>query len=154
MSTTAETSPVRPHQIRPATTSDADPVFSLLGQLEPDYVPERGSFDAAFAGAVRAADDNVLLVAVAGDGAVIGYALATLARLFHTKGLSAQLQELVVDESTRGQRVGNQLVAAVERECLLRGARQLTVVSRRNAAFYEGLDYRSTADFLKKSLVS
>ena len=148
-----ETSPVRPHRIRTATLADAGPIFTMLGQLEPDYVPERSSFDGAFAAAVQAAGDNVLLVAVDGDGTVVGYALATLARLLHTKGLSAQLQELVVDESTRGQRVGNQLVASVERECVLRGARQLTVVSRRNAAFYEGLDYRSTADFLKKSLV-
>lgn len=129
-------------------------IFGLLSQLESGYVPERASFDTAFAEAVRSTELHVLFVAVDISLTVRGYALATLARLFHTNGLSAQLQELVVDEASRGRRVGNLLVSSVERECLARGARQLTVVSRRNAAFYEGLDYRSTADFLKKSLVS
>lgn len=151
MSTTAETSAARPGGIRSATLSDADAIFALLRQLDKGDAPERSAFDAAFGDAVRDGDDHVLLVAAGPDDQVIGYAFTTLARLFHTNGMSAHLQELVVDERFRGQRVGTFLVNAVERECLARGVRQLTVASRRGAAFYEGLDYRSTADFLKKN---
>ncbi|MBC7725393.1 MAG: GNAT family N-acetyltransferase [Burkholderiaceae bacterium] len=152
MSTIAGISVAKPSRIRAATLGDADAIFGLLSQLEKGFVPERASFDAAYIDAVQDAGDHILLVAADESDRVIGYTLTTLARLFHTNGLSAQLQELVVDVGSRGRRVGSQLVTAVERECLARGARQLTVTSRRGASFYEGHDYRSTADYLKKTL--
>ena len=151
MSTIAATSVVRPVGIRAATLDDADAIFGLLAQLGKGDAPERSTFDAAFVDAVRSPDDRILLVAAGEDDRVIGYALTTLVRLFHSNGTAAQLQEIVVDDARRGQRVGTTLVGAVERECRARGVRQLTVASRRGAAFYEGLDYRSTADYLKKT---
>ncbi|MCU1639052.1 MAG: N-acetyltransferase [Microbacteriaceae bacterium] len=140
-----------PIRIRSATLADADTIFGLLGQLGKSYIPERPAFDTAFADALRNADDHVLLVAAGADDRPLGYALTTIARLFYTNGTTAQLQEIVVDEASRGSRIGSALVTAVERECRARGVRQLTVASIRAAAFYEGLDYRSTADFLKKT---
>lgn len=124
-------------------------MFSLLAQLGEQYTPDRPVFDGAFVDSLQQADDHILFVAE-DDGAVVGYALATIARLFYTNGDSAQLQELVVDEGSRGRGIGSLLVAEIERECLDRGVRQLTVATLRSAAFYERLDYRSTADFLKK----
>jgi GNAT superfamily N-acetyltransferase len=135
--------------IRRAGHADADAVFSLLAQLGERYTPDRPVFDEAYLQAVEQADDHILFVAD-DDGAVVGYALATIARLFYTNGDSAQLQELVVDERARGRGIGSLLVATIERECLDRGVRQLTVATLRSASFYERLDYRSTADFLKK----
>jgi N-acetylglutamate synthase-like GNAT family acetyltransferase len=70
--------------------------------------------------------------------------------LFFTNGDSAQIHELVVDDGARGRGVGSLLVSAIENECRARGVKQLTVATLRSAAFYERLDYRSTADFLKK----
>lgn len=152
MSTTAAISVAKPIDIRAATLDDADAIFGLLAQLEKGDAPERPAFDAAYASSIRNSDDHLLLVATNHEGRVIGYALTTLARLFHTNGVAAHLQELVVDEARRNRRVGTALVGAVEGECRARGVRQLTVASRRGAAFfYEGLDYRSTADYLKKS---
>lgn len=136
-------------QLRHAVLADGDAVFDLLAQLGERYTPDRPIFDETFAEAIKQADDYILFVADQ-DGIVIGYALATIARLFYTNGDSAQLQELVVDENSRASGIGSQLVTAIERECLARGVRQLTVASIRGAAFYERLDYRSTADFLKK----
>ncbi|MCU1402049.1 MAG: hypothetical protein QOG18_34 [Microbacteriaceae bacterium] len=152
MSTTAATSPTSPGGgIRRATTADADTVFALLEQLASSYLPDRSSFDDAFGEIVLEADDHIFVVAERG-GSVVGYALTTIARLLYTNGTSAQLQELVVDVNSRNSGVGSQLVTAVENECRARGVRQLTVASSRGAAFYERLDYRSTADFLKKVL--
>lgn len=151
MSTTAETSAARKFRIRSATLTDADGIFGLLGQLGKSYVPNRPAFDAAYADAIQDAHDHILLVAADVDDRVVGYALTTIARLFYTNGTAAQLQELVVDEHSRNTRIGSALVTAVERECRLRGVRQLTVASVRAAAFYDGLGYRSTADFLKKT---
>jgi N-acetylglutamate synthase-like GNAT family acetyltransferase len=151
MSTTAATSPTNPGGIRRATAADADTVFALLEQLGSSYLPDRSSFDDAFGEIVLEGDDHIFVVAERG-GSVVGYALTTIARLLYTNGDSAQLQELVVDVNSRNAGVGSQLVTAVENECRARGVRQLTVASSRGAAFYERLDYRSTADFLKKIL--
>lgn len=152
MSTTAGTSHTSSRvSIRQATLADADAIFGLLKQLGTGFPLDRSSFDEAFMDVVREEDDRILYVADRGD-AVVGYALTIVVRPLYTNGLSAELQELVVDEDARGQGIGSHLVTMVEAECRLRGARQLTVASSRGAAFYERLDYRSTADFLKKSL--
>ena len=128
---------------------DRDAVFSLLAQLGERYTPNREVFDEAFTQSIRQTDDRILLVAEH-NGTVLGYALATIARLFYTNGDSAQLQELVVDEDARGAGIGTQLVTAIEEHCQARGVRQLTVAVLGGAGIYERLDYRSTADFLKK----
>lgn len=138
--------------IRHATTADAEAIFGLLQQLGSSFRPDRSSFDEAFADVAREQDDRILHVAEI-DDVVVGYALTIIVRPLYTNGLSAELQELVVDEKVRNGGIGSQLVTAVEAECRHRGARQLTVASSRGAAFYERLDYRSTADFLKKVLV-
>ncbi|HMM81597.1 MAG TPA: GNAT family N-acetyltransferase [Terrimesophilobacter sp.] len=135
--------------VRRASSADGPTVFGLLAQLGEQYTPQRDVFDAAFADAVKDEEDHLLFVADDG-GAVVGYALATIARLFYTNGDAAQLQELVVDEHSRGRGIGSQLVSAIEEECQSRGVRQLTVATLKSASFYERLDYRSTADFLKK----
>jgi ribosomal protein S18 acetylase RimI-like enzyme len=150
MSTIAETSLASSStRIRPAALDDVDSVFTLLQQLGIGEAPNRETFQEAFADAVRDAHDHILLVADL-DGAVAGYALTTVVRLLYTNGDSAQLQELVVDAAARHRGIGSKLVSAMEAECRKRGVRQLTVASIRAAAFYERLDYRSTADYLKK----
>lgn len=152
MSTTAETSPASSSDgIRVATLEDTEAVFRLVEQLGIGEPPVHESFVEAFADAVQDTDHHILFVYQV-EGVVIGYALATVARLLYMKGGSAQLQELVVDASAAGNGYGSQLVAAIERECIARGVEQLTVASiLRAASFYERLDYRSTADYLKKS---
>lgn len=143
--------PARGAELRPAAAEDAAAVFALVEQLGEDYEPDRAAFDHAFTDAIADPDRHVLLVACEPSGTLVGYALTTIARLLYTNGESAQLQELVVDERARNRGIGSQLVSAVEDVCRRRGVRQLTVASSRGASFYERLDYRSTADFLKKS---
>ena len=136
--------------VRPATIADADAVFALVEQLD-GYDPDRESFDRGFADAMERPGSQVLLVAEDPNGRVAGYAMVTVTRLLYTRGDAAQIQELAVDAAARGAGVGSQLVTAVEKECRARGVRELTVASSRGADFYTRLDYRSTADFLKKS---
>ena len=99
--------------MRRAKSADGPTVFGLLAQLGEQYAPDRAVFDVAFEDAVTHSDDHILFVVDDGD-AVVGYALATIARLFYTNGDAAQLQELVVDEHSRGKGIGSQLVAAIE----------------------------------------
>jgi ribosomal protein S18 acetylase RimI-like enzyme len=152
MSTTAETSPTEV-RIRQATLGDAEGVFALVHQLADRYDVDRAAFDDAFRNAVEQAEDHILQVAVDGDGRVVGYVLMTIARLMYTRDDIAQIQEIIVDESARSRGVGSSLVYAMEDICRARNLSQLTVASNRAPAFYDRLDYRSTADFLKKSFV-
>ncbi|HEU4806802.1 MAG TPA: N-acetyltransferase [Homoserinimonas sp.] len=152
MSITAETSPTE-LSIRQATLDDADAVFALVNQLADRYDVDRAAFDDAFHHAVEQAEDHLLQVAVSADDRVVGYVLMTIARLLYTRDDIAQIQELIVDESARNQGVGSRLVYAMEDICRARNLSQLTVASNRAPAFYDRLDYRSTADYLKKSFV-
>lgn len=137
--------------VRPAIAADADAVFLLLRQLEEGYAPDRTAFDESFASFLTDGDATLVLVATDEADAVLGYAMTTISRLLHTNGSAGQLQELVVDENARGTGVGSQLLETTESVCRERHVRQLTVASRRSAAFYERLGYRSTADYLKRT---
>jgi len=150
-SSTAATTLIKTATVRPATAVDADVVFGLLRELRSSYVPDRAAFDETFAAAVAEGSDDIVLVSTDEDERVTGYALTTITRLFYTNGPSAQLQELLVEESSRGQRIGTALVTATEDACRASGVRQLTVASQRAAGYYEGLGYLSTADFLKRT---
>ena len=151
MSTTVDTSPAKNFTMRPAVESDAGRVFELLQQLE-GYSPQQGAFDTNFAFLVHEDATALLLVSENAHGLVVGYALVTITPLLHANGSSAQLQELAVDVERQGEGIGTALVEEVERLCRERDVRQLTVPSRRSADFYERIGYRSTADFLKRSL--
>ncbi len=138
--------------VRRARADDADAVFGLVQQLGAAFIPVRSAFDVSFAEVVEAGDDSDVLLLVAEDDsqAVRGYALTTVARLLSTNGASAQLQEIVVDESARDQDLGTELVHAVERECIHRGVRQITVASRRAGGFYDRLGYSQHAEYMRR----
>lgn len=153
MSTTAATSATSV-RIRPATLADSGAVFALVEQLADRYDVDRAAFDDAFQHAVEKAEDHFLMVAENGEGKVVGYALMTIARLMYTRDDTAQIQELIVDDAARSGGIGSRLVYAMEDICRERNISQLTVASSRAPAFYDRLDYRSTADFLKKKFTS
>lgn len=138
--------------VRRARAEDADAVFDLVQQLGAAFIPVRAAFDVSFAEAVEAGDDadTLLLVAEDADGAVRGYAFTTVARLLSTNGASAQLQEIAVDEAARGLDLGTELVRAVEKECIRRGVRQITVASRRAGGFYDRLGYTQNAEYMRR----
>jgi GNAT superfamily N-acetyltransferase len=137
--------------VRRAAATDADAVFDLVRQLGAAFVPVRSAFDESFTAIVDGADDDVLLlVAENPDGIVQGYALTTIARLLSTNGLSAQLQEIAVDEDARGLDLGTALVHEVEAECIRRGVRQLTVAARRAGGFYDRLGYSQNAEYMRR----
>lgn len=137
--------------VRPARPEDADAVFGLVQQLGATFVPVRTAFDESFSAIVESADHDVLLLVAEDDaGEVRGYALTTIARLLSTNGLSAQLQEIAVDEDARGLDLGTALVHEVEADCIRRGVRQLTVAARRAGGFYDRLGYTQSAEYMRR----
>jgi N-acetylglutamate synthase-like GNAT family acetyltransferase len=136
--------------IRSAEAADADEVFALLQQLSVSFAPDARAFSRNFPYLVE--DGATVILVAVGERGVAGYALASLSTLLYTNGPSAQLHELVVDETERSIGLGTQLLEAVEVECRTRGAKQLTVACRRASAFYSDRGFAVTADFLKKPL--
>ena len=137
--------------VRRARAEDADAVFELVRQLGAAFVPVRSIFDETFAEIVAGGGPHVqVIVAEDDEGVVRGYALTTIARLLSTNGLSAQLQEVAVDEDARGLALGTALVREVEAECIRRGVRQLTVAARRAGGFYDRLGYSQNAEHMRR----
>jgi GNAT superfamily N-acetyltransferase len=137
--------------IREARPGDEEGLFSLVGQLGHAFPPLREAFDATVASYFAGEQPSVVVyVSEGADGGLQGYALTTIVPLLATNGPSAQLQELVVDESARGLDVGTQLVRAVEAECERRGVTQLTVASRRAGGFYDRLGFHESAEYMRR----
>ncbi|GAA4529035.1 GNAT family N-acetyltransferase [Amycolatopsis samaneae] len=102
-------------------------------------------------------DRRSALFAAEVDGLVAGVAALHVLPMLEQDGCLGRLLALVVDDSCRGQGVGGELVAEVEREALRQGCRKLEITSSRtrDAAhrFYRGLGYEdlcgTSARFMK-----
>ena len=136
--------------IREARAGDEDGLFSLVGQLGHALPPVREAFDATIAAYLAGEHPSVHLLVVDDGGSLKGYALTTIVPLLATNGLSAQLQEIVVDADARGHAYGTKLVRAVEAECERRGVTQLTVASRRAGGFYDRLGFHESAEYMRR----
>lgn len=149
MSTTGETLPAEMVTVRPASPADHDRVFDLVTQLGHATPVDTEQFSKAFAFALGDVDRTAVLVSES-SSQVVGYCLVTMTPLLYTNGLSAQLQEIAVDETTRTAGVGTALVRAVEALCVDRGVTQLTVASRRAGGFYDRLGYHDAAEYMRR----
>jgi N-acetylglutamate synthase-like GNAT family acetyltransferase len=136
--------------IREARAGDEEGLFALVSQLGHALPPVRAAFDATIAAYLAGEHPSVHLLVVDDGGSLKGYALTTVVPLLATNGPSAQLQEIVVDDSARGQDYGTKLVRAVEAECERRGVTQLTVASRRAGGFYDRLGFHESAEYMRR----
>lgn len=136
--------------IRPARAEDTDAVFGLLTQFVTSYQADRAAFDRHFP-ALVSRDQSVFLVADLG-GAVIGYALGSIALTLYANGHVLELQELMVASEHRGQGIGRRLVEAALERALAAGCTEATVPTRRARDFYVGLGFEETATYLKRRM--
>jgi N-acetylglutamate synthase-like GNAT family acetyltransferase len=136
--------------VRNATALDADAIFALVGKLAPVNAVDKKLFSEGFSAALADYPRTIVQVAEV-DGQVAGYSLTTIAILLYTNGPSAQLQEIVVDETLQTGGVGTSLVRAVEAACAEHGVTQLTVASRRAGGFYDRLGYTQQAEYMRRS---
>jgi N-acetylglutamate synthase-like GNAT family acetyltransferase len=138
--------------IRFATEADASRVLELVARLGHAQPVDSEAFAAVFP-AVLADHPRSLLHIAEVDGVVVGYSLTTINSLLYTNGPSAQLQEIVVDDTLQSRGVGTALVRAVEHACEGVGVTQLTVASRRAGGFYDRLGYTQQAEYMRRLFV-
>ncbi len=135
--------------IRFASEADGPRILELVGRLGHAVPVDAEAFAQAFP-VVLADHPRSLLHVAEVDGVVAGYALTTINPLLYTNGPSAQLQEIVVDDSMQTSGVGTALVRAVEKACEESGVTQLTVASRRAGGFYDRLGYTQQAEYMRR----
>ncbi|QIM16484.1 GNAT family N-acetyltransferase [Leucobacter insecticola] len=140
--------------IRRGQSEDASALFTLARQYQTGREPiGRDEFLVALDNILRRRDQeaNVLFVAE-NDGKVVGYSLLTVSRLLHAPGLTAHLQEIVVDEASRGANVGDRLMQANEHYCMGRGVRQLSASTSRIGSFYNHRGFEAMGEHYRKLL--
>ncbi len=141
-------------KIRRGQSEDAKAVFGLARQFATGREPIRADdFTVAYDNVLRHRDQetNVLFVAEV-DGKVAAYSLMTVSRLLHAPGLTAHLQEIVVDVDSRGSGVGDRLIEASEQYCVGRGVRQLSASTARIGSFYNHRGFESVGEHYRKIL--
>ena len=135
--------------IRFATEADGEAILSLVGRLGHAVPVDAEAFRTTFPRVLADHPRSLLHVAEV-NGVVAGYALTTISDLLYTNGPSAQLQEIVVDDTLQTRGVGTALVRAVEQACEEAGVTQLTVASRRAGGFYDRLGYTQQAEYMRR----
>jgi ribosomal protein S18 acetylase RimI-like enzyme len=140
----SETAKARVVEIRPADDRDIAVLARLAGELgypsTPAQVRERFS-------KFKANPHQATFVAVAGDGAVIGWIQLAEARSIESDA-RADITGLVVDANYRSGGVGRQLVAKGEEWARQRGLAVIgvrsNIIRERTHVFYERLGYTVT----------
>ena len=131
--------------IRPARTADASALVPLLGQLG---YPLAGAEVARLLGELLRDPAHLVLVAEE-DGRIVGYVNANFRPQLHHLAPVGTIDELVVDEASRGRGIGERLVAAVLEEARRRGADVVEVATheRRERAreFYKRCGFEATS---------
>lgn len=140
--------------IRRGRVEDASVLHALAVQYQTGREAiGRDEFDVALDNVLRHRDQetNVLFVAEQ-DGRVAGYSLLTVSRLLHAPGLTAHLQEIVVDAEARGHGIGDRLMQANEHYCMGRGVRQLSASTARIGSFYNHRGFEPVGEHYRKLL--
>ncbi|UOQ58463.1 GNAT family N-acetyltransferase [Leucobacter allii] len=140
--------------IRRGRSEDGAAVHALARQFTTGREPiGRDEFQVAYDNVLRHRDQetNVLFVAEL-EGTVAGYSLMTVSRLLHAPGLTAHLQEIVVDSEARGHGVGDRLMQANEHYCMGRGVRQLSASTARFGSFYNHRGFEAVGEHYRKLL--
>lgn len=140
--------------IRRGQAEDEAALFALARQYQTGRESiGRDEFAVALDNVLRHRDQetNVLFIAE-DDGRVVGYSLMTVSRLLHAPGLTAHLQEIVVDDGSRGHGVGDRLMQANEHYCMGRGVRQLSASTARIGSFYNHRGFEAVGEHYRKLL--
>jgi GNAT superfamily N-acetyltransferase len=131
--------------IRPARPQDAEALAALLSQL--GCLFPRAEVEPVLVELLGESAHHVLVAEE--DGRVVGYVNANFRPQLHHLAPVGTIDELVVDEASRGRRIGERLVEAVLEEARRRGADtvEVTTHERRKRAhnFYKRCGFEATS---------
>ena len=143
-----ERHPIR--HIRRAISTDSEQVFNLARDFATSFQPESGAFGVAFARLIT--QDDALLLVVEESGEEVGYLLGFDHYTLFANGRVSWVEEIMVREDRRRQRIGENLMQEFEQWAKSRGSRLVALGTRRASAFYLALGYEESAIYFRKLL--
>jgi GNAT superfamily N-acetyltransferase len=139
-------------EIRPAKAVDVEQLWPLVQDFAFSFRPERSSFERSFSDVVLRTD-TLVQVAVTDAGAIVGYLLGSCHGTFFANGPVVWIEELMVNEPARRQRVGTSLVSTAEDWARSLPATYIALASRRAGDFYVKIGYEDAATYFRKTLI-
>ena len=136
--------------IRRATSVDSESVFDLVRDFATSFQPEFGAFESAFVRLI--VQDDALLLVVEESGQLLGYLLGFDHYALFANGRVSWVEEIMVQEDRRRQRIGESLMVHFERWAKSRESKLVALATRRAAAFYLALGYEESATYFRKLL--
>ena len=136
--------------VRPAASTDAGALAGLVAGFPTPTPPSADAFARAFH--AKLADPKSCQLVAEQDGQLVGYVSGYCHPTFYARGQTAWVDEILVDESSRGRGLGRLLMEAFEEwarghDCVL-----VSLATRGTTGFYEHLGYSSRASYYKKYL--
>ncbi len=96
--------------------------------------------------------DDALLLVVEESGQLLGYLLGFDHYALFANGRVSWVEEIMVREDRRRQRIGEELMQQCEQWAKSRGSKLVALATRRAAAFYLALEYQESASYFRKLL--
>lgn len=141
-------------KIRPAIITDFNEIFDLLVILYDSNQLNKTTILKLFELELKNIQ-TIQLVAIL-DNSIVGFVSATQRIDYQEQDNISQLTNLVVNENSRGEGVGNQLLNSIETACKEIGSKELhfssTFKREKSHKFYESKGYQKTAYYFWKVL--
>jgi GNAT superfamily N-acetyltransferase len=134
--------------VRNATDNDKEDLFKMVKTMATSFVPEYSLFEANFDKIIK--QDNYKIIVAEKEGDLVGYIFGHDHLTFYSNGRISGIDELFVDELHRRNGIGKRLVVEFENWASDRGAKEMTVPTRRAADFYKALQYKESATLFIK----
>jgi GNAT superfamily N-acetyltransferase len=134
--------------VKHAIESDSNSVFSMAAALSQSFNVAGKHQYSDFVQIINDAHYIFLIIRV--DDKTVGYIFGTIHYALYAAGNIACIEELYIDESWRGQRLGAELINAFEANVIERGVRLISVATRRASSFYIKNGYEPSAEYFRK----
>ena len=136
--------------IRRAVPTDAEQMFTLARDFAISFRHEPRAFRVAFPRLIT--QDDALLLVVEESEQLLGYVLAFDHYTLFANGRGSWVEEIMVREDRRRQRIGEELMRQCEQWAKSRESKLVALGTRRAAAFYLTLEYEESATYFRKLL--
>jgi GNAT superfamily N-acetyltransferase len=136
--------------IRRVVETDSDEVFGLASELATSFPPDREAFSKIFRDVI--ADESAWLIVAAYGRELVGYCLGFDHVAFYANGRVAWVEEILVKSKWRRSGVGRALMENFEDWARSRGAKLVSLATRRAAPFYQAIGYNESAVYYRKLL--
>lgn len=133
--------------VTPAVEADSNSVFSMSDSISQSFDVQGKHQYSDFVRIINDAHYVVLIIRV--NEEAVGYIFGTIHYALYAAGNIGWIEELYIDESFRGQRLGTKLINTFESIVIDKGARLISVATRRANTFYLKNGYVPSAEYFR-----